>query len=234
MLVAGVYSPYRPAAVQPVRLLVEPTGYDETHTKPNASPRPSILRKRDHDSSPAKGTFKKKAFKKKCTRELTNVYNFSGAAKNLVPVLAALPSVASICSPPGSPRGDRDGGQSSGSTTVSATSSPGLDEEPEQSRITINQTIEMSPRKKPRKQQLTGVELMQPRCNDEEMQFITEEIMKIKEEPKDKYGLERKQISNIQQHDGRLVGHAPAVILSSRPTPSLLGTKFRIDPSNVN
>lgn len=40
--------------MQPVRLLVEP-GYEEPHGKPNASPRPSILRKRDHDNSPVKG-----------------------------------------------------------------------------------------------------------------------------------------------------------------------------------
>jgi len=40
--------------VQPVRLVVEP-GYEEPHGKPNASPRPSILRKRDHDNSPVKG-----------------------------------------------------------------------------------------------------------------------------------------------------------------------------------
>ncbi|XP_043271658.1 histone deacetylase complex subunit SAP130 isoform X2 [Venturia canescens] len=203
---SGAYSQYRPTTVQPVRLLVEPTNYEETHAKPNASPRPSILRKRDHDNSPAKGV-----------------------AKNLVPVLAALPSIASTSSPPGSPRGDRDGGgcQSSGSTTVSATSSPGLDEEPEQSRIPINQTVEMSPRKKPRKQQLTGVELTESRCHDEEMQFITEEKMKIKEETREKFGVERKQIPNLQQHDGRIVPHTPPVVMRTRPTPSLLGSSWK-------
>lgn len=41
--------------MQPVRLVVEPGGYEEPHGKPNASPRPSILRKRDHDNSPVKG-----------------------------------------------------------------------------------------------------------------------------------------------------------------------------------
>ncbi|XP_011882331.1 PREDICTED: histone deacetylase complex subunit SAP130-like isoform X2 [Vollenhovia emeryi] len=50
----GTYSPFRQASVQPVRLVVEP-GYEEPHSKPNASPRPSILRKRDHDNSPVKG-----------------------------------------------------------------------------------------------------------------------------------------------------------------------------------
>lgn len=54
-LFLGYHSPYRQTPVQPVRLLVEP-GYEEQHNKPNASPRPSILRKRDHDNSPVKGT----------------------------------------------------------------------------------------------------------------------------------------------------------------------------------
>lgn len=55
----GTYSQFRQASVQPVRLVVEP-GYEEPHGKPNASPRPSILRKRDHDNSPVKGTIKLK------------------------------------------------------------------------------------------------------------------------------------------------------------------------------
>lgn len=120
----------------------------------------------------------------------------------MVPVLSSLPSSSSASSPPNSPK-DNSGNQSSGSTTVSATSSPGLDEEPEQSRITINPTVEMSPRKKPRKQQLTGVELTEPRCHVSEMQFITEEKIKreIKEEPKDKY-TERKSNMNMQ-HDSK-------------------------------
>lgn len=129
---------------------------------------------------------------------------------------------ASASSPPGSPKGDRDGAgnHSSGSTTVSATSSPGLDEDPEQSRITINPTVEMSPRKKPRKQQLTGVELTEPRCTEEEMQFITEEKIKkeIKEEHKDKYD-DRKPNVNVQQ-DRK--ASQPASV-KSKPTPSLLG-----------
>ncbi|KAK9300516.1 hypothetical protein QLX08_006850 [Tetragonisca angustula] len=188
-----------------VRLLVEP-GYDEPHTKTNASPRPSILRKRDHDNSPIKG-----------------------AAKNLIPVLASLPPVTTS-SPPCSPRGDQDGGgcQSSGSTTVSATSSPGLDEEPEQSRITINPTIEMSPRKKPRKQQLTGVELTEPRCTEEEMQFITEERMKkeLKEESKEKLS-EKRQTANTQCDVIKSPIQQPTVAMRTRPTPSLLGPSWK-------
>ncbi|XP_003427527.1 histone deacetylase complex subunit SAP130 isoform X2 [Nasonia vitripennis] len=198
---SGGYPQYRQTSVQPVRLLVEP-GFEEPLGKPNASPRPSILRKRDHDGSPAKGV-----------------------AKNLVPVLASMPS-ASASSPPGSPKGDRDGGgnHSSGSTTVSATSSPGLDEDPEQSRITINPTVEMSPRKKPRKQQLTGVELTEPRCTEEEMQFITEEKIKkeVKEEPKEKYD-ERKSNANLQQD--RKTSQPASV--RSKPTPSLIGQSWK-------
>ncbi|XP_015604837.1 histone deacetylase complex subunit SAP130-A isoform X2 [Cephus cinctus] len=203
---SGTYSQYRQTAVQPVRLLVEP-GYEEPHTKPNASPRPSILRKRDHDSSPAKGV-----------------------AKNLVPVLASLPPAVSTSSPPCSPRGDRDGGgcQSSGSTTVSATSSPGLDEEPDQSRITINPTVEMSPRKKPRKQQLTGVELTEARCTEEEMQFITEEKIKkeLKEELKEKCN-EKKQISGQQDANKQSSNQRVPAAIRTRPTPSLLGSSWK-------
>ncbi|XP_076282500.1 uncharacterized protein LOC143209991 isoform X1 [Lasioglossum baleicum] len=193
----GTYSQYRQT---PVRLLVEP-GYDEPHTKPNASPRPSILRKRDHDNSPVKGV-----------------------AKNLVPVLTSLPPVTTS-SPPCSPRGDQDGGgcQSSGSTTVSATSSPGLDEEPEQSRIPMNPTVEMSPRKKPRKQQLTSVELTESRCTEEEMQFITEERMKkdIKDEPKEKSS-DKRQISSTQRDVIKSPTQQTTVTIRTRPTPSLL------------
>ncbi|XP_025991059.1 histone deacetylase complex subunit SAP130-A isoform X2 [Solenopsis invicta] len=207
----GTYSQFRQASVQPVRLVVEP-GYEEPHGKPNASPRPSILRKRDHDNSPVKGE----------SQFLT------GAAKNLIPVLAALPSNRSISSPPCSPKGDQDGGcQSSGSTTVSATSSPGLDEELDQSRITINPTIEMSPRKKPRKQQLTGVELTEPRCTEEEMQFITEEKLKkeIKEESKEKLS-DKRQLCNVQS-DIKSSTQQTEITIRTRPVPSLLGSSWK-------
>lgn len=153
-----------------------------------------------------------------------------------MPVLASLPAVVATSSPPGSPRGDRDPGgcQSSGSTTVSATSSPGLDEEPEQSRIAINHhTVEMSPRKKPRKQQLTGVELTEPRCTEEEMQFITEEKIKkeIKTENKDKVNHDKKQNSANQQDNVNFVMQQQqqqqqnTMPVRSRPIPSLLGEK---------
>ncbi|XP_011306545.1 histone deacetylase complex subunit SAP130-A isoform X2 [Fopius arisanus] len=174
---------------QPVRLLVEPS-HEDNHSKPNASPRPSILRKRDHDSSPAKSI-----------------------AKNLVPVLTSLAARQSMGSPPGSPRADREGNHSSGSTTVSATSSPGLDEEPEQSRINPQgNSMEMSPRKKPRKQQLTGVELTEARCNVEEMQFICEDKIKreIKEERRDKF-----------EREGQ------TVLVRGRPTPSLIDSSWK-------
>lgn len=127
-----------------------------------------------------------------------------------------------MSSPPCSPKGDQDGGQSSGSTTVSATSSPGLDEEPEQSRITINPTIEMSPRKKPRKQQLTGVELTESRGIEEEMQFITEERMKKenKEESKEKLS-DKRQVSNVQSDIKS--PQQTEITIRTRPVPSLLG-----------
>ncbi|XP_012275254.1 histone deacetylase complex subunit SAP130 isoform X2 [Orussus abietinus] len=195
------YSFETSSSSQPVRLLVD-SNYEEAHNKPNASPRPSILRKRDHDSSPAKG-----------------------AVKNLFPVLASLSTAAPTSTPPLSPRGDQDGGgcHSSGSTTVSATSSPGLDDEPNQSRIGSNSIVEMSPRKKPRKQQLIGVELMEPRCTEEEMQFITEEKIKleIKEEPMDKLTSDKKQNSNVQSV------RPSSVAVRTRPALSLLGTSWK-------
>lgn len=107
-------------------------------TKITSSPRPSILRKRDHEGSPLK------------------------AAKNLAPLLANLsqPPV----SPPSRPDSRGNGHSSGGSTTISATSSPGLGEGNDDSiphgPINIKEEEdtrpppEMSPRKKPRKQQL--------------------------------------------------------------------------------
>ena len=59
--ILGTYSQYRQTAVQPVRLLVE-QGFEEPIGKPNASPRPSILRKREHDNSPIKGKLSKLFF----------------------------------------------------------------------------------------------------------------------------------------------------------------------------
>ncbi|KAH0533699.1 hypothetical protein KQX54_000110, partial [Cotesia glomerata] len=152
------------------------------------------------------------------------------AVKNLVPMLTALPLVTAPpnLSPPMSPRRERDGARdSSGSTTVSATSSPGLDEEPEQSRIPMNQTMEMSPRKKPRKQQLTGNELTEPRCSEEDMQFISEEKFKrdARDGIKDRFSMDKKQNLNSQQDRNVTTS---TVIKKTRPTSSL------IDPSWKN
>ncbi|XP_023715026.1 mucin-5AC isoform X2 [Cryptotermes secundus] len=140
-------------------------------SKPNASPRPSILRKRDNEGSPLK------------------------AQKNLAPVLAALSSGAPV-SPPSPRRPDSrgNGGNSSGgSTTISATSSPELGEAGDDSLPPIKQEpvdegerppVEMSPRKKPRKQQLTGNELHEPKFSEDDMEFIVEE-KNIKKEVKE-------------------------------------------------
>lgn len=106
--------------------------------KMTSSPRPSILRKRDHEGSPLK------------------------AMKNLAPVLATLPQPP--VSPPSRPDSTGNGHSSGGSTTISATSSPGLAETNDDSIPHTPMNIkeeednrppaEMSPRKKPRKQQL--------------------------------------------------------------------------------
>lgn len=82
----------------------------------------------------------------------------------------------------------------------------------------------MSPRKKPRKQQLTGVELTESRCTEEEMQFITEERMKkeLKEESKEKLS-EKRQIPNTQCDIIKSPVQQPTIAIRTRPTPSLLG-----------
>ncbi|XP_021935377.1 mucin-5AC isoform X2 [Zootermopsis nevadensis] len=162
-------------------------------SKPNASPRPSILRKRDNDGSPLK------------------------AQKNLAPVLAALSSGAPV-SPPSPRRPDSrgNGGNSSGgSTTISATSSPGLGEAGDDSLPPIKQEpveegerppVEMSPRKKPRKQQLTGNELHEPKFSEDDMEFIVEEKnikkeVKVSEEYEEKiYIPKRPNISLINSY----------------------------------
>ncbi|KAF6214435.1 hypothetical protein GE061_009178 [Apolygus lucorum] len=173
--------------------------------KQTTSPRPSILRKREPEGSPIKVT------------------------KNLAPVLSGLTvSASSPPCPPGSPPKRPESGQSgvssSGSTTVSANSSPGesptatlkqenVDEDMATSAAlpvtSIASTImssapsrpqilnpppptssahqtEMSPRKKPRKQQLSGNQITsEPTFSEDEMEFITEDKIKreIKEEP---------------------------------------------------
>lgn len=81
----------------------------------------------------------------------------------------------------------------------------------------------MSPRKKPRKQQLTGVELIEPRCTEEEMQFITDEKVKkdFKDESKEKLS-EKRPISNLQR-DIKSPTQQSDITLRARPIPSLLG-----------
>uniref|UniRef100_A0AAR5PK97 Histone deacetylase complex subunit SAP130 C-terminal domain-containing protein n=1 Tax=Dendroctonus ponderosae TaxID=77166 RepID=A0AAR5PK97_DENPD len=145
--------------------------------KITSSPRPTILRKRDHEGSPLK------------------------AAKNLTPVLQGMNQQQNCVQAPASPpfltRPDsRGNGHSSGfhvhsegSTTVSAASSPGLPEANEDSNPAVAVTIkedeeeskppmEMSPRKKPRKQQLTGNDIEE---NHDDMQFISESGVAKKE-----------------------------------------------------
>uniref|UniRef100_V5GNA3 Histone deacetylase complex subunit n=1 Tax=Anoplophora glabripennis TaxID=217634 RepID=V5GNA3_ANOGL len=136
----------------------------QTQPKVTSSPRPSILRKRDHDGSPLK------------------------AAKSLAPALNATPvqSQAPV-SPPSRP--DSNGHSSGGSTTISATSSPGLAEVNDDSNPhapmnnkeeeEVKPPVEMSPRKKPRKQQLTGNDLDE---HNDDMQFISENTVKKEED----------------------------------------------------
>ncbi|XP_066157431.1 histone deacetylase complex subunit SAP130 [Euwallacea fornicatus] len=138
----------------------------QVQNKINSSPRPSILRKRDHEGSPLKAA-----------KNLSSAALLQGASQEL-------PSQApsSPLSPP-RPDSRENGHSSSGSTTISATSSPGLPEVNEDSNPTpldlkddeeeeeSKPPVEMSPRKKPRKQQLTGNDNDE---NHDDMQFISE------------------------------------------------------------
>lgn len=142
-----VMEPNRTYAQETVQEPPQQQQQQQPITKITSSPRPSILRKRDHEGSPLK------------------------AAKNLAPLLANLPQQQQQQQPPVSPPSRPDsrgnGHSSGGSTTISATSSPGLGEGNEDSipHAPMNITKEeedvsrpplpeMSPRKKPRKQQL--------------------------------------------------------------------------------
>lgn len=181
-----------------------------TQTKITSSPRPSILRKRDHEGSPLK------------------------AAKNLTPVLQTLniqtpPHPPS--SPPSSPRPDSrgNGHSSGGSTTISATSSPGLAEVNDDSNPPVPMNIkeeeeeenkpamEMSPRKKPRKQQLTGNEIEE---NHDDMQFISESRV-VKKENYDSDG----QNSDLASKDG--APEAPRITTLRKPATASLLNGYR-------
>ncbi|XP_044751852.1 histone deacetylase complex subunit SAP130 isoform X6 [Coccinella septempunctata] len=126
-----------------------------------ASPRPSILRKRDHEGNSVK------------------------VAKNLNNVLASLPSRPQAnqlpLSPPPRPDSRENENSSGGSTTISATSSPGQAEDDctmpteSENHKDVKPALEMSPRKKPRKQQLTGNELDE---HNDDMQFISDNMVK--------------------------------------------------------
>nr|CAI5827699.1 unnamed protein product [Callosobruchus analis] len=158
---------------QPLANAAETLLQQQAAPKTTSSPRPSILRKRDHEGAPLK------------------------AAKNLQPVLATIPSAQQQQQPPLSPPSRPDsrgnGHSSGGSTTISATSSPGIAEINEDSNhaTVVNNLkeeeeskppLEMSPRKKPRKQQLTGNDLDE---HNDDMQFISESTVKKENEDSD-------------------------------------------------
>ncbi|CAH1388358.1 unnamed protein product [Nezara viridula] len=143
------------------------------------SPRPSILRKRDPDGLVTSSI----SVPKKSRSPLKG-------QKNLTPLLATMSSSPPTLPP--SPPPKRPESSSGGSTTVSANSSPGEsppaplppskdEEEPCVQLRTL--PSEVSPRKKPRKQQLTGNQMTEPAFSEDEMEFISEE--KIKKEVKD-------------------------------------------------
>lgn len=84
----------------------------------------------------------------------------------------------------------------------------------------------MSPRKKPRKQQLTGVELTESRCTEVVMEFVTEEKVtkEIKEESKEK-SPDKRHIPNMHR-DIKSPTQQAEVTIRLRPMPSLLGGTY--------
>lgn len=145
------------------------------------SPRPSILRKRDPEGLVTSSI----SVPKKSRSPMKG-------QKNLTPLLATMSSSPPTLPP--SPPPKRPESSSGGSTTVSANSSPGEsppaplppskdEEEPPMQLPMRALPSEVSPRKKPRKQQLTGNQMTEPAFSEDEMEFISEE--KIKKEVKD-------------------------------------------------
>ncbi|KAK9510349.1 hypothetical protein O3M35_005153 [Rhynocoris fuscipes] len=175
-------------------------------SKQNTSPRPSILRKRDPpEGSPLKA-------QKNLTPVLASMASSSTLSSNYS--VSPPPNTCGPLVAPGSPRlpehaGVGGSGQSSssstgtGSTTLSANSSPGesptikLESQEDQDTPAIiptsqpttvttpHQHQEMSPRKKPRKQQLTGNQITEPAFSEDEMEFISEDKVKIEPKPEE-------------------------------------------------
>ncbi|CAG9767547.1 unnamed protein product [Ceutorhynchus assimilis] len=182
----------------------QPTAQNQN--KATSSPRPSILRKRDHEGAPMK------------------------AAKNLMQALQTAPP-----SPPSPPRPDsRDNGHSSGSTTISATSSPGLgeineDSNPlvamnaikEEEEEDVKPALEMSPRKKPRKQQLTTNSKNDTALNHGDMQFISENNASKKE---NNYDSDDEPYSDSVQKNG---GPEPRIATLRKPASFTLLNGYR-------
>ncbi|XP_046402724.1 mucin-17 isoform X2 [Ischnura elegans] len=213
--------------------------------KPNSSPRPSILRKRDCDGTPMKAQRNLGPALAGITSTSSSAISSASATMGSASLASAASSLASLGasshSPPPSPSlgagnhhtsssptsssSSSSSSSSAGSTTISATSSPGgevdvgedslppqllappvpgsssslVKTEPmddlhppadtgPQARSFIpapppaQVVVEMSPRKKPRKQQLTGNELQEPKFSEDEMEFLSE--AKIKKEVK--------------------------------------------------
>nr|CAH7759215.1 unnamed protein product [Callosobruchus chinensis] len=145
---------------QPLANVAEALLQQQAAPKATSSPRPSILRKRDHEGAPLK------------------------AAKNLQPMLATIPSAQQQLqqpplSPPSRPdsRGNGHRIAEINEDSNHATVVNNLKEEEES-----KPPLEMSPRKKPRKQQLTGNDLDE---HNDDMQFISESTVKKENEDSD-------------------------------------------------
>lgn len=225
-----------------------------TPIKPNASPRPSILRKRDNEGSPMKA-------QKNLTPLLQSMSSSAASSGPGVGLTVSLASAAAAAANPPSPpsppkRPDSSGPQSSGSTTISATSSPGQEsppqggsQQPPPSAASITAGLhaaglgtgsasgaaagtEMSPRKKPRKQQLTGNELQEHKMSDEEMEFLAEDNgddFPLNHQPQEPQQLHQQVLQQQQEQQQQQAAlppppPAPREFTLKRPNISLLSS----------
>merc|ERR550534_1525140 len=198
-----------------------------TPSKLGASPRPSILRKRDSDGIPLKAQKNLSATLASMTS--SSVTTSASTSLSTVPAVSPpspRPRIELALTPSG-PNGDSSRSSSGGSTTLSASSSPGIPADVDEnnpainiaassasilgkalSSIQVKQEVdnaetsgaiaslmrmstaahvvapptEMSPRKKPRKQQLLGQELQEVRSSDDEMHHPLNVKQEVKHE----------------------------------------------------
>lgn len=227
--------------------------------KPNASPRPSILRKRDLDAStPLKGqknlTPMLNAQPMSVSNTISTISNISSCnVSNTINavscnITSTINAVSTLPPSPSSPpkRPDSGSGSSCQSSSSSVSSSNGGGPPPPESMdvapptpheepplganttalisglILSNCPVEMSPRKKPRKQLLTG-DLQERKMEVEDMEFITEEKIKS-EQQRDDYSSSDNMSSGQGVHNNPAIPAEPPPPANKKPHVSLLNS----------